>query len=62
MIGQLACQYNTYHQKYFRNERDTLKINNIDMKQELLELKSKIEFSEQNTLVIAQRLVETNAK
>ena len=32
------------------------------MKQELLELKSKIEFSEQNTLVIAQRLVETNAK
>jgi len=45
-----------------RDERDQLKIQTIDLKQDILEMKSKIEFSEKNTLVIAQQLVDTKSK
>ena len=45
-----------------RDERDQLKIQTIDLKQDVLEMKSKIEFSEKNTLVIAQQLVDTKSK
>ena len=45
-----------------RDERDQLKIQTIDLKQDILEMKSKIEFSVKNTLVIAQQLVDTKSK
>ena len=45
-----------------RDERDQLKIETIDLKQDSHEMKSKIEFSEKNTLVIAQQLVDTKSK
>ena len=45
-----------------RDERDQLKIQTIDLKRDILEMKSKIEFSEKNTLVIAQQLVDTKSK
>ena len=45
-----------------RDERDKLKIEVIDFKQETLELKSKVEFFERNTAVLAKDLTESNNK
>ena len=45
-----------------RDERDRLKIDCIDLKQEVMELRSKLEFSEKNILVLSQQLVEAMKK
>ena len=45
-----------------RDERDKLKIDAIDLKQEVLELRSKLEFFEKNTVVLAKELTESNTK
>ena len=45
-----------------RDERDKLKIEVIDLKQELMELRSRMEFGEKNSLLMAQQLMETTTK
>ena len=45
-----------------RDERDKLKIDSIDLKQEVLELKSKVEISEKKSVILAQQLQECVGK
>lgn len=45
-----------------RDERDKLKIDSIDLKQEVLELKSKVEISEKKSGILAQQLQESLGK
>ena len=45
-----------------RDERDKLKIDSIDLKQEVLELKSKVEISEKKSGILAQQLQECVGK
>ena len=45
-----------------RDERDKLKIDCIDLKQEVLELKSKVDVSDKKSIFLAQQLQETGTK
>ncbi len=45
-----------------RDERDRLKIDVIDYKQEVLELRSKVDFFEKNTSALAKQLTDTTSK
>lgn len=49
-------------QVILREERDRLKIDNIDLKQEVMELKSKVDYRERESIVIVKQLVEATAK
>lgn len=45
-----------------RDERDHLKIETIDYKQEVMELKSKIDFADKNAMLLNEQLIETLTK